>query len=178
VGYAKGIIDKRLLAPFTTSSAVNNRSPSLGPSAAAGTLISFDDLFGASNQPTITHTSHINDLIDLDFTSTVGESTFYVAETSSNPFRNQQAVVKLASPIDRSMSSQRAPPAPPVHIGRALVLYTFRPTSDSQLAVVKDERVIVLAASDLHGNTEWWLCENTQSQSGYVPANYVQMLTD
>ncbi len=191
MGYAKGIIDRRLLAPFRTSPAVNNRPSALAPPpVAAGTLINFDDPFSASNQQPATHTSHINDLIDLDFTSTIGESTFYVADTTqttktttTNPFQSRQhgAIAELASPIDWStdrMSSRHAPPPPPVSRRRARVLYTFRPTTDSQLAVVKDELVIVQATNDLNGNTEWWLCENSNSQSGYVPANYVQIITD
>jgi len=56
--------------------------------------------------------------------------------------------------------------------------YSFQASNKLELSVVEGERVQVVCCHDIEGNTEWWLVKTIEgSKQGYVPANYLALVT-
>ena len=54
-----------------------------------------------------------------------------------------------------------------------IALYDFNATRNNMLTIQKDQILRVIIKHDTKGDSQWWLVENHNKQSGYVPSNYI-----
>ena len=68
-----------------------------------------------------------------------------------------------------------------------MALYTFEALDETTLTVIEGEKLKILQKHDDNMNDEWWLLEKLDENGdhdpsnkprGYVPSNYVELLTD
>ena len=53
--------------------------------------------------------------------------------------------------------------------------FDYKSATDQELTVYSGQRLFIHATQDLQTNKEWWLVENENGDTGYVPANYLDI---
>eukprot|EP00042_Codosiga_hollandica_P054087 m.724620 g.724620 ORF g.724620 m.724620 type:complete len:203 (+) comp58836_c0_seq12:2644-3252(+) len=97
----------------------------------------------------------------------------------------KQAQTSSAAPAAAPVAAPRQVPAKPAAKEKrpavqemfAICQYDFRADNPTEIDVAENAYVTVVQQYDLKGNKEWWLIKRQDGVQGYVPANYLQMVS-
>eukprot|EP00042_Codosiga_hollandica_P054088 m.724510 g.724510 ORF g.724510 m.724510 type:complete len:1075 (+) comp58836_c0_seq2:32-3256(+) len=83
----------------------------------------------------------------------------------------------FCSPCQSSYGFAAKEKRPAVQEMFAICQYDFRADNPTEIDVAENAYVTVVQQYDLKGNKEWWLIKRQDGVQGYVPANYLQMVS-
>ena len=95
-------------------------------------------------------------------------------EESPSPSPRLVKASTSVSPSPRSTRSASQPPEPKAAHKHAVALYDFESSVAGELSFHTDDKLLILQQN----NNDWWTALSTDGSKGFVPANYLKLVSD